>query len=261
MLGKLLKYDFKWINKVMYVYFIILFILSIAVKVVENMEQTFLLVIIDKIVSAMFIGCVVSIIITCVMRIWSRFITSIYKDESYLTHTLPVTKNEIFNSKVLASILSLALSSLVIFACIAFVYINRDNIEVIKSMYQSLVAVYGVLFSICFIVGMVLLIFLEIVYFMMAGLFGIVIGYSSNNFKVFKSIVIGIGSYGILSTISFIILFFMSKFYDFEIVSDGFPSINTMKMLGLTFIIIYLVYNLVYYFVSKAILNKGVNVE
>ena len=78
MLGKLLKYDFKWISKFMSVHFVVLFILSIAVRIVESMEQTLLLVIIDKIVSAMFFGCIASIIITCVMRIWSRFITNIY---------------------------------------------------------------------------------------------------------------------------------------------------------------------------------------
>lgn len=261
MLGKLLKYDFKWINKVMYVHFIILFILSIVVKFVESVEQTILLVIIDKIVSAMFIGCIVSIIITCVMRIWSKFIASVYKDESYLTHTLPVTKNQIFNAKILSSILSLALSMLVIFVCIAFVYINKDSIVVIKSMYQSLVDVYGGIFAIFFIFGIILLVFLEIVYFMMAGIFGIVIGYRSNNYKTIKSIVIGILSYGMLSTISFVILFFISQFVDVEIISNGFPSLNTMKVLGLTFIIVYLAYNLIYYFVSKSILKNGVNVE
>ena len=261
MLGKLVKYDFKWINKVMYVYFVVLFITSIAVKVVESMEQTFILLIVDKIVSAMFIGCVVSIIITCVMRVWSRFIKSIYKDESYLTHTLPVTKSEIFNSKIISSTLSLLLSTLVILVCLAIVYINKDTIYVIKSMYQSLIDVYGVVFAVCFIIGLILLIFLEMVYFMMAGIFGIVVGYHSNNHKTIKSIVIGLMSYGILSIISFLILELMSKFVDLETIVDGFPSMNTMKILGLSFIIVYLVYILVYYFVSKTILKKGVNVE
>ena len=261
MLGKLLKYDFKWISKFMSVHFVVLFILSIAVRIVESMEQTLLLVIIDKIVSAMFFGCIASIIITCVMRIWSRFITNIYKDESYLTHTLPVTKNQIFNAKILASILSLFLSVLVIFACIVLVIINKDTVETIKTMYQSLVDIYGGLFSVCFIIGMILLVLLEIVYFMMAGIFGIVVGYNSNSHKVIKSIVVGIGSYSILSAISFAILVAMSKSIDFEIVSDGFPSLSALKIVGLTFIIIYLIYNLIYYFVSKKILSRGVNIE
>lgn len=261
MLGKLFKYDFKWINKAMYVYYIVLFILSIVVKFVESLNQTFLIVIIDKIVSSMFIGCIASIIVTCSMRVWVRFITNVYKDESYLTHTLPVTKNQIFNAKILASILSLFISALIIFFCIAFVYINPNTIEEIKSMYQSLVDAYGLIVAVCFIMGMVLLIFLEIIYFMMAGIFGIVIGYRSNNYKIIKSIVVGIGSYMFLSTISFIILFFISKINEFKIINNGFPTIGTIKILGLTFIIVYFIYNLLYYLVSKRILNKGINVE
>ena len=51
MLGKLIKYDFKWINKVMYIYFAILFIITISVKIIESLEQTLLMVIVDKILS------------------------------------------------------------------------------------------------------------------------------------------------------------------------------------------------------------------
>ena len=261
MLMKLMKYDFKWINKVMYIYFIVLPIISIAVKIVESLEQNLLLLIIDKIVSAMFISCVVSILITCIMRIWSRFINNIYKDESYLTHTLPVTKNQIFNAKIIAALLSLLLSSIVIIACIAFVYINPETIDSLKFMYQSLVDVYGFVFAICFILGIALLIYLELLYFMLAGIFGIVLGYKSNNYKTLKSIVVGITSYIVLNSISFIILEFMSKFVDFTIVADGFPSTNSLKVIGLSFIIIYLIYNLLYYFTSKYLFNKGVNIE
>lgn len=104
MLGKLFKYDFKWMSKVTYVYVLILIVISIALKIVESVDQTFLLVILDKILVSMFISCIVSILLTSSIRIWARFINNFYKDESYLTHTLPVTKNELFNSKVLAGI-------------------------------------------------------------------------------------------------------------------------------------------------------------
>ena len=48
MLKRLFKYDFKWINKVMIIYYIILLVISILTKIVESMDQTFLLLIIDK---------------------------------------------------------------------------------------------------------------------------------------------------------------------------------------------------------------------
>lgn len=261
MLSKLIKYDFKWINKVMYIYFIILFILSIAVKIVESIHQSFILVIIDKIVSGMFISCIFSIIITLALRIWSRFINNVFKDESYLTHTLPVTKKEIFNAKIISSILSLLLSILVIVICIGFVYLNKDTIYSIKYMYQSLVDTYTSTFAICFVIGLILLIILETIYLIMAGIFGIVVGHRFNNHKIIKSIIIGVGSYLLLSLISFIILGISGNYTDLQTVTNGFPPLNTIKTLGLTFIIVYLVYNLAYYFIAKRIFNKGVNVD
>ena len=261
MLGKLFKYDFKWINKIMPAYYILLLMVSIAVRIVESMKQNILIVIIDKILSATFIGCAVSIIISCAMRIWTRFINNNYKDESYLTHTLPVTKNQIFNAKILASISSIILSSLVVIIAIVIVYFNKDTISQIKIMYQSLVDVYNGLFAVCFIIGLILLIILEMIYYMLAGIFGIVMGYRANNYKVIKSIIFGIGSYGVLSTISFIVLGIMSKFVDVKIVANGFPSMNTIKVIGITFIFVYLLYVLAYYFISKTIFKKGVNVE
>lgn len=261
MLNKLIKYDFKWINKVMYVYFILLGLISVAIKIVENMDQSLLLVIVDKILVSMFIGCTISTVITCIMRVWARFINNIYKDESYLTHTLPVTKSQIFNSKIIAGSISLLMSALVIAACIAIVFINKDTIESLKVMYQSLVDVYNGVFAVGMIIGFFILIALEIIYFMMAGILGIVIGHRSNNFKMIKSIVVGIGSYGFLSTMSFIIIYIISTHTEYDIIGNGFPTINYIKVLGILSLVIYLVYDVGYYLIAKRILNKGVNVE
>lgn len=261
MLGKLIKYDFKWVNKVMYIYFVILFIISISVRIVESMDQTFLLVIIDKILSGMFIGCFISVIITCLMRIWARFLCNFYKDESYLTHTLPITKKQLFNSKVISSALSILLSALVVIICVAIVYLNKDTIETIKYMFNSLFDVYGKVGGISFVVGLVLLVIFELLYLMMAGMFGIVLGHRFNNSKMLKSILISIASYGVLSVISFIALAIITNITGVSMVTNGFPSLNTLKAIGLPFIIIYFIYNLGYYLLTKRIFNKGVNVE
>ena len=59
--------------------------------------------IIINIIGQISVGCmfsmIFSILINTMMRSWVRFRDSLYKDESYLTHTLPVTKNELYNSK------------------------------------------------------------------------------------------------------------------------------------------------------------------
>ena len=261
MLGKLFKYDFKWMSKVTYVYVLILIVISIALKIVESVDQTFLLVILDKILVSMFISCIVSILLTSSIRIWVRFINNFYKDESYLTHTLPVTKNELFNSKVLAGICSLLLSALVIVACLAFVYLNKSTIEELKMMWDSLVAAYNSVFAVLFVIGLVVLIILEIIYIMMAGVLGITIGHRSNNFKMVKSIAVGLISYGLLSAMSLGVIAIVSKLINYDIIGNGFPSMNYLIGVGGAGLAVYLIYNIVYYLIAKKVFNKGVNVE
>lgn len=261
MLNKLFKYDFNWITKILSAYYIVLVFIAIALKIVESVDQNLLLVIADKTLVSMFIGCSVSIMITCIMRVWARFIKNVYGDESYLTHTLPVTKNQIFNSKILSGIVSLLLSALVILVCSAFVYVNKSTIEQMKMMYESLVQVYNSLFAVLFIVGMVLIVAVEIIYIMMAGILGIVLGHRSNSYRIIKSIVIGIGSYGLLSVMSFIIVYIISNTTEYDIIGNGFPSMNYIAVMGVTMFIIYTLYNIVYYLIAKKLFNKGVNVN
>ena len=261
MLGKLFKYDFKWINKVMYAYFIVLALVSIGLRIVESMELTFFLTIVDKALSSMFIGCSVATFITCIMRIWVRFTNNIYKDESYLTHTLPITKNQIFNAKVIASSISLLMSAIVVALCYLFVYIDRSSLDIFIDKFKSLASAYNNVFAVCFIVGLVLLIILEAFYIMISGILGIVIGHRFNNGKVVASIGIGIGCYSLLSTMSFVIVGIISNIIDYDIIGNGFPSMNYLIWIGLSSIIIYVIYDIAYFLIAKKLLNKGVNVD
>lgn len=261
MLGKLFKYDFKWMSKVTYVYVLILIVISIALKIVESVDQTFLLVILDKILVSMFISCIVSILLTSSIRIWVRFINNFYKDESYLTHTLPVTKNELFNSKVLAGICSLLLSVFVIVACLALVFINKESLESLKFMWNSLTATYNSVFAVLYVIGLVVLIILEIIYIMMSGVLGITIGHRSNNYKMIKSLVVGLVSYGLLSAMSLGVIAIVSKLINYDIIGNGFPSMNYLIGVGSAGLLVYLIYNIVYYLIAKKVFNKGVNVE
>ena len=262
MLGKLLKYDLNWIiNKVMIIYYIILVVVSIGIKIIESVDQTLFLVIVDKILVGIFIACCISTIITCFMRTWTRFIQNVYKDESYLTHTLPVTKNQILASKVIAAIISLVISLLVIIVCVAFTYLNKSTFEELRLMYQSLVDAYNGVVAFIFVTGLILLIILEAINMMMCGIFGIVVGHRSNNHKILKSEAVGLGVYFLLSTITIVVLNVISQNLLNEVVNDGFPSVNTLKIMGFTSLGLYLTYILFFYFQSRRILNKGVNVD
>lgn len=263
MLGKLFKYDFKWINKIMLVYYIIAIVLAILTRFVESIEQNLLIVIIDKILVATLISCFASIAVTSIMRIWVRFKNNIYKDESYLTHTLPVTKCEIFNAKMLASFLSIVIAIVVIIACIAIVSINESTIGLLKDLYNGYSQVYGQAKLNGLIISSFLIIVLEVTFMLQSGIFGIVVGYKANNRKALRSVLIGLMMYAFLSSFNLIILLIATKFnpaLDALYKTDSLTP-EVYKTLIYFSLITYGAYNLGYYFINKNILKKGVNVD
>lgn len=262
MLKKLLKYDLKWCFKPLIVFYILAIFFSIMTRAVESVEQTLILLIIDKICSGVVIAMIVNIVINCFMRNWVRFIRNIYKDESYLTHTLPVSKNLIYLSKVITAIITLLTSFIVIIACIAIVCLNENSwIALKQSLEQSAVYFNSSVSSLIFV--LIITIFFEFLFMEMSGILGIIIGHKSNNLKTIKSIIIGFGIYMILSCLSLGVLYMagfvnadiMSIFNNIEVSSDAVK--NTM-IIG---IFLYAIYNLIVYFIGNRLLGKGVNVD
>ena len=151
MLKKLLKYDLKWCYKPLLVFYILAIFFSTIVRIVESFEQSLIVLIIDKICCGVVIAMIINILINCFMRNWARFVRNIYKDESYLTHTLPVSKNKIYLSKILTAIITLLTSFIVIIACLAIATLNKDTWIILKeSLEQSAIYFDSSVFSLIF---------------------------------------------------------------------------------------------------------------
>ena len=263
MLGKLFKYDFRWINKVMIIYYIIAIVLALLTRFVESIEQNLLIVIIDKILVATLISCFASITITVIIRIWVRFKINIYKDESYLTHTLPATKSQIFDSKMLASFLSIIIAVVIIIGCIAIVSLNESTIDLIKDTYNTTSQLFGKGVLNSLIVSVFLIIILEVIFMMQSGIFGIVVGSRANNYRALRSVLIGLMMYAFLSAFNIILLLIATKFNPAldAVYRTDTPSPEVFKVLIYFGLIVYAIYNLGYYLINKKILGKGVNVD
>lgn len=262
MLKKLLKYDLEWCYKPLLVFYILAIFFSIIVRIVESLEPSLIVLIIDKICCGAVIAMIINIIVNCFMRNWARFVKNIYKDESYLTHTLPVSKNEIYLSKILTAIITLLTSFIVIIICLAIATLNKETWLTLKqSIEQSAVYFDSSVFSLIFV--MIITIFFEILFMLMSGILGIIIGHRSNNLKIVKSIIIGFFIYMILSSMSLVVLFIagllnsdiMTVFNNIEVSSK---ALKNMLLVGT---LAYAIYNLGIFFVGNKLLNKGVNVD
>ena len=262
MLGKLLKYDLKWCFKPLVVFYILAIIFSNITRMIESVDQTLILLIMDKICSGVVIAMLINILINCLMRNWVRFERNIYKDESYLTHTLPVSKNKIYLSKILTAIITLFVSFIIIVICLAIVCLNDITWYSLKlSLEQSAIFLNSSPLSL--IIVLIITIFFEFLFMILSGILGIVIGHRSNNMKIVKSILIGMGIYMGLSLFSLAIIYMagilspdiMSVFNNIKV------SSNAIKSIMIIGIFVYAIYNLMIYFIGNALLNKGINVD
>ena len=179
MLGKLLKYDLKWIYKLIIVFYILALTFSVIGRIFGSIDNSLLFDIISKISIGTAISMMVSSLINCLMRTWARFTRNIYKDESYLTHTLPVEKSSIFNSKVIAGIISIFTSMILIVSCLFICYYSETNMEVLKGLLELAASTYNTtVLNLLLLVAIV--IFLEVVYALLIGYVGIIIGHKYN---------------------------------------------------------------------------------
>ena len=263
MLGKLLKYDLKWIYKVVVVFYILSLIFSCIGKGLSYIPNSAMFTILSQISVGIAISMMINSLVNCFMRLWVRFIRNIYKDESYLTHTLPVDKKTIYASKFLSAIITCFTTVAVIVACLFICFYSKENIEAIKGILEIAASTYNltvvkILILVSIVLGM------QIIFITFLGYVGIILGHKSNKNKMLNTIIISFALYMLTQLFSLLLVVLVGLFS---------PSImnfiNTVEVLDVTIIKylmymaigIYIVYISFYYVLGKKQLEKGVNVE
>ena len=138
MLNKLLKYDLKYMIKNMSIFYILALFFSITTRLLFTLNQTVIVNIISQISVGCMFAMIANILINTMMRSWIRFRDSIYKDEGYLTNTLPVTKNEIYNSKFIQSLLFFIIGFIVIILSLFIAYYTKARWLELKTLIRSI---------------------------------------------------------------------------------------------------------------------------
>ena len=263
MLGKLLKYDLKWVYKLIIIFYCLAFIFSAIGRAFSTIENSLVFEVVSQIAFGTAISMMVSSLINTLMRLWARFVRNIYKDESYLTHTLPVKKQEIFDSKVITGFISIFTAMVVIIICLFICYYSEANMEALKGMLEIAASTYNTtVLNLLLLVAVV--IFLEIVYGLLIGYVGIILGHKSNKNRMARSIVIGFILYFLLQALTLGLIAFYGMFNPDVmnlINTTDIVNIEAIKSVMYAGIGIYALYIILLYFFGKKELNKGVNVE
>lgn len=261
MLGKLFKYDFKWIYKVVIIFNILTIIFAILTKIFGSIDNSVLFSIIHSILLGVTISMMVSSLINTVLRSWARFINNVYKDESYLTHTLPVSKSQIFMAKIFSAVLCIFISVVVILISLFIMFYSKENVEYLKDLLELAANTYNTT-VINLIMIIALIFFLEILLTIVIGYVGIILGFRENN-KILKSLIYGFLIYMVTQVLLLVFVFVFGL-----INPDIMNLINTSKEISVDAIksimymaiLLYLGFDLLYIGIGNKILGKGVNV-
>lgn len=263
MLNKLLKYDLKYMIKNMSVFYILSLFFSITTRILFSLNET----VMNKIIAQISVGClfamIVNILINTMMRSWIRFRDSIYKDESYLTHTLPVTKNDIYNSKFIQTLVFFIFGFLIILLSLFIAYYTKDRWLELKGVINAITT--GLEFNTTlFVISFIAVVFLEVFNAIQCGFFGIILGYKNNNGKIGLSVLFGFVSYIVSQSIVLLLLFIFGLF-DSSIMNlftnNVLIDTSSMKLLIVLSILIYILIIGLMSILCKKELNKGVNIE
>ena len=263
MLNKLLKYDLKYMIKNMSVFYILSLFFAITTRLLFSLNQTVMVNIISQISVGCMFAMLANILINTMMRSWIRFRDSIYKDEAYLTHTLPVTKNDIYNSKFIQTLVFFIVGFIVIILSLFIAYYTKERWLLLKDFIENITT--GLNFNTTlFVISFMSVIFLEIFNAIQCGFLGIILGYKKNNNKIGFSIFFGFLSYLLSQSIVLFLVFIVGLFN--SSIMDLFRNnilldASSFKLLIILSIILYIVIITLMSILCKKEFNKGVNVE
>ena len=264
MLNKLLKYDLKYMIKNMTIFYVLSIFFAITTRILFDMNQSIIINIIGQISVGCMFAMIANILINTMMRSWVRFRDSLYKDESYLTHTLPVTKNEIYNSKFIQTLIFFFIGFFVILISLFIAYYSKENWLLLTNYIEIITT--GLNMSTSFFVIMIItLIFLEVFNAIQCGFYGMILGHRKNNGKLGYSILFGFIIYLLAQTIVLALVFVYGLFDPSIMELFKTTTVNldvqAFKVLAIVTSLIYLIIILIMSMLCKKELNKGVNIE
>lgn len=262
MLKKLLKYDSKNIYKVLVIFYILALFFAILTRILYSMEQTLIIKVLANICQASMIAMLVSAFINSIMRNWIRFKETIYGDESYLTHTLPIKKSTIYEAKFIISVTSLLITIIVSILCILIAFYTKSRWITLTETINLLTTQMNISTPL-FIILISMIVFLEIFSILQSGFLGIILGYKKGNNKILKSIIIGFIIYILNQSLVLIVIYIFGLINKdiMNIFTSSIPNLQIMSSILLISFITYILITISTNLICVKELNKGVNVE
>ena len=268
MLGKLLKYDFKSLARLLLPLYGGLLLLGLItgfmLPVTDSSENTFVAIALTILVILLVILTVASFVITLIMVI-KRFHKNLFADEAYLTLSLPVSSEELLLSKTISSFAFYLLGTL----CAGMTYViliitvaarseglpSKEQLHYFWNEVMSHITAEGWTLFWLFI----LLCLIQIVAKCLKIFLAILLGHTANDHRILFSFLWWIGLTIGESFISRLLTYFSLDTTNIYIttVSNDFVGVTSPLVIGS--IIVYVVLIAVYFVAGNFILKRKTN--
>ncbi len=261
MLSKLMKYDLKKMTKVLIYIYIISLGLALITRFINIWKNIQFFMILGSVFASLTYSAIVSILVNMFIAIIGVFIRSFYKDESYLTHTLPVTKNNLLASKYLSALIVIFISVLVSFLDLFIVLYSPEFMQQLKMILELSFTSFNIPVSLALVlIGLIIL--FEITTMISITFASIVMACRSNNSRVIKGVKIFIKFYLITGIFTVLVASIIAGFMGQ--INNMFAETMSQEvfiMLLIVALVMYILYSVMFYFVARKQFNKGVNVD
>ena len=261
MFAKLLKNDLKKNMRWLWILFVSAIVLAGFLRGCKELGHTLAVFkVLGIFFETIFYSLLVNVIIQPFLRSFLNFTKSMYGDESYLTHTLPVTKNQIITSKFLTAVIEMILGFVSVVASLLIAYASPTFFSTIKLIMTTIISGE---FSVAWaLILFVVLVVVEFLMFISLIYLSIVIAYRSKEKRVMKSFLYtALMSFCSITVLSIVMLVVLAiNGVDLSSSTMVLSSTAFMSVI-LTGIIVYTAITVLCYFLTRRELNKGINVD
>lgn len=261
MIGKLMKHDIKRMSKVLiYLYAITLGFAGITrlINIGRNIQAVYIL---GQIFAGITISGIASILVNTFVHILRNFICSFYKDQSYLTHTLPVGKDKLLLSKYLSSLIVIVSSVVVSVMSLFILYWSESLMKPLLMLIETAVSGFNMSAGV-FIALMVFVLFSQICSIMSMAFAAVVKANTYNHHRIMNGLLwFALFYFGasIVSILAIALVFLMTGNIDY-LLAEVMPQ-SAFVTIMITGLVVYCVYSVLFYFLCRRWFKKGVNVD
>ena len=235
MLSKLIKHDFISLNKSLIVIYLLSIVSTFIVLISSSFSGDFAIAT-EAISKDFVLICLLISLIVPFFKCFFNIKDSLYNNEGYLTHTLPISKGTLYDGKMFSAIFTLIISWIIFACCFMSTFSGMNIIKLFLNVVNDSEMLTTS-------IDTVSLAFTHLLFIFMSCIVGLILGSRVRKNKDSMTFLFGSLIYSLVN----LVVFYLIKIFD----------LNYFIYMAIIFGIL----NIVLYFIGREIFKKGVNLE